>query len=111
MFRIASDAVDGGLEEVMLELMKLYLEDVKKKLQNAWFKTWCTAIVFFTPASIINLSIIAPRNRLLFVNCVGLTWGVFLANTNNRAKLDQDAIPVLTGIEAEAIHAQDEKHV
>lgn len=62
------------------------LQQVRTKLEAAWFRTWTVGVCVFTPASIINQSVIAPQHRVLFINGVSLCWNVFLSYTNNRHK-------------------------
>lgn len=62
------------------------LDQVQSKIKAAWWPTlkvgWCV----FTPASIINQSIVPPQTRVLFINSIALCWNVFLSYTNNKYK-------------------------
>ncbi|PWN52774.1 protein SYM1, partial [Violaceomyces palustris] len=62
------------------------LKKVSEKLSKAWFDTWLVGVAVFTPASVINMTLIAPQNRILFVNAVGLSWNTFLSYKNSRTK-------------------------
>ncbi|UZJ55653.1 hypothetical protein CBS101457_004973 [Exobasidium rhododendri] len=60
------------------------MADVRAKLKAAWFDTWKVGFVVFTPASIINQSIIPLSDRVLFINSIALGWNTYLSYTNSR---------------------------
>jgi protein Mpv17 len=62
------------------------LQDARTKVKSAWPDTWMTGVLVFTPASVVNMSMIAPPNRVLFMNAVGLSWNIYLSHANNRHK-------------------------
>lgn len=77
------------------------LQQVLDKIKAAWFLTWTVGVCVFTPASIINQSVIAPQHRVLFMNGVALCWNVFLSHTNNK----HDEVNIIS--EAEAIREHE----
>jgi hypothetical protein len=90
--RVAVDQVIGGpcFPAIFYTSLTLLeggtLDQVRTKLKAAWFRTWRVGVCVFAPASIINQSVIAPQNRVLFINGVSLCWNVFLSHTNNKYK-------------------------
>ena len=100
--RVAADQILGGPFFPVIFYTSLTLleggslEDVRKKLESAWFRTWTVGVMVFTPASALNMAVIAPQNRVLFVNSVSLSWNTYLSYTNNKHKA------ILA--EAEAVH-------
>jgi protein Mpv17 len=67
------------------------LQQVQTRLKDAWFRTWSIGVCVFAPASIINQSVIAPQNRILFISGVALCWNVFLSYTNNKYKQQENS--------------------
>lgn len=105
--RVAADQLIGGpfFPAIFYTSLTLLeggtLEDVRKKLERAWFHTWAVGVLVFTPASAINMTVISPQNRVLFVNGVSLSWNIYLSYTNNRHKtLLSEAEAIQTAEEA-----------
>ncbi|CAO1625594.1 unnamed protein product [Parajaminaea phylloscopi] len=62
-------------------------QDVRRKLEAAWFNTWKTGVTIWVPASTINMTVVPPDARVLFTNSVALMWNVYLSYTNERHRI------------------------
>ena len=98
--RVAADQLIGGpfFPAIFYTSLTLLeggtLDDVRRKLERAWFRTWVIGALIFTPASAINMAVIAPQNRVLFVNGVSLSWNTYLSYTNNKHRLVSETAAV-----------------
>lgn len=90
--RVAADQLIGGpfFPAIFFTSLTLLeggsLKQVRERLAKSWFSTWCVGVLVFTPASAINMTLIPPQNRVLFVNLVSLNWNAYLSYTYNRHK-------------------------
>ncbi|GAK64776.1 integral membrane protein, Mpv17/PMP22 family [Moesziomyces antarcticus] len=54
-------------------------QDAKKKIQDNWWPTLKTAWGLWIPVQTINMAVVPPMQRLLFVNVVSIAWNTFLS--------------------------------
>ncbi|KNC84259.1 hypothetical protein SARC_03530 [Sphaeroforma arctica JP610] len=59
------------------------IADVPKKLADAWWPTVKANWAVWIPAQYINFSFVSPNLQVLFANCVGLVWHVYLSKVSN----------------------------
>ncbi len=54
-------------------------QDVKRKLDESWWSTLKTSWGVWIPVQALNMALVPPQQRLLFVNVVNLAWNTFLS--------------------------------
>lgn len=55
------------------------VNDAKKKVQDNWWPTLKTAWGLWIPVQGLNMALVPPTQRLLFVNVVSIFWNTFLS--------------------------------
>lgn len=54
-------------------------EEAKHKVQENWWPTLKTAWGLWIPVQALNMAVVPPNQRLLFVNVVSIFWNTFLS--------------------------------
>lgn len=55
------------------------LNDAKQKVKQNWWNTLKTAWALWIPVQSLNMALVPPNQRLLFVNVVSIFWNTFLS--------------------------------
>jgi protein Mpv17 len=69
------------------------LEEVKERVRNAYFPALQKSFMVFGPAQMINFTFVPVPHRMLFTQCVGLGWNVFLSYSSGRLQAQKEKEP------------------
>ncbi|PWN50916.1 protein SYM1 [Violaceomyces palustris] len=61
-------------------------KEVKEKLEANWWSTLKTSWMVWIPVQTINMALVPPTQRLLFVNVVSVFWNTFLSLVSGGTK-------------------------
>ncbi|KAN0059839.1 Protein required for ethanol metabolism [Thecaphora frezii] len=66
------------------------VEDARRKLKESWWTTLKTGWAVWVPVQAVNMAIVPPSQRLLFVNVVSIFWNTFLSLVSSHSKTAAD---------------------
>ncbi|PWZ00153.1 protein SYM1 [Testicularia cyperi] len=76
---IASPALTAVFFSVTSLMNGASVEEAKQKVKDNWWPTLKTAWCVWIPVQTVNMAVVPPSQRLLFVNVVSIFWNTFLS--------------------------------
>ncbi|CDR88416.1 related to glomerulosclerosis protein Mpv17 [Sporisorium scitamineum] len=80
------------------------VEGAKKKVEDNWWSTLKTAWGLWIPVQALNMAVVPPNQRLLFVNVVSIFWNTFLSIKGAGGKGEVEKAVELVEAKVEKLH-------
>lgn len=76
------------------------VDEAKTKVEQNWWPTLKTAWGLWIPVQALNMAVVPPGQRLLFVNVVSIFWNTFLSMKSAGVKPKEEVDRVVELVEA-----------